>query len=146
MKRYIYQITNDVDNMTYIGSTKDMLDRWKKHRTNFRSEARDSHYKLYEHLRGIGIDHCKIEKIDEIMCKTREDARKLEQHYIDKIPEQFRLNDRNAYTDRQAYIESRISKKKLYDKQYRGKNAELLKAKRKEYCKRNREKINEYHL
>ena len=65
---YIYKITNLVNNKIYIGKTKNIEKRWKRHiylaKTGFKRH-------LYEAMRKYGIDNFSIEIIDE--CKDGEE-------------------------------------------------------------------------
>ncbi len=56
---YIYKITNDIDELVYIGSTNNIKARWGLHR----SYSKHSNFKLYRHIREIGLEHFKIEAV-----------------------------------------------------------------------------------
>lgn len=62
---YIYKITNDVNDKIYIGQTKRTLSkRWYEHKLY--AKQPDSNNKLYLAMKEIGIDHFKIDPIEEV--------------------------------------------------------------------------------
>ena len=62
---YIYKITNDINNLIYVGQTKRTLARrWYEHKKY--ALEKDSNTKLYQAIKIIGINHFKIEPIEEV--------------------------------------------------------------------------------
>ena len=62
MEKYIYKITNLINNKVYIGQTKDLHKRWKGH-CDCASDRRYTNY-LYNAMRKYGIDNFKMEVIE----------------------------------------------------------------------------------
>lgn len=62
MEKYIYKITNLINNKVYIGQTKDLHKRWKEH-CGCASDRRYTNY-LYNAMRKYGIDNFKMEIIE----------------------------------------------------------------------------------
>ena len=62
MEKYIYKITNLINNKVYIGQTKDLRKRWKEH-CDCASDRRRTNY-LYNAMRKYGIDNFKMEVIE----------------------------------------------------------------------------------
>ncbi len=90
---FIYKITNDIDELVYIGSTNNLKARWGLHR----SYAKHSNFKLYRHIRQIGLEHFKIEAVIEFLQEPdKSTILQLEQAYIDYY--RYRsLNTKRAY-------------------------------------------------
>lgn len=44
MKKYIYKITNNIDNKCYIGQTKNLKDRWCKHKSQLKHNKHENIY------------------------------------------------------------------------------------------------------
>ena len=91
-KRYkreynVYRIVNDVDEKVYIGSTTtELWHRMSQHRADARKGEKSP---LYEHMRKIGVEHVKIERIctsDELHIKE------VEEMTINSTPKEIRLN------------------------------------------------------
>ena len=60
----IYIIKNEIDDRVYIGSTcKDIQQRWLKHVSNHNTKDK-RHYKLYTHMRELGVNNFSIELLD----------------------------------------------------------------------------------
>ena len=89
-KMPIYKV--QVGDMSYIGSTYNFHRRLRQH--NYRlsdppAQQKNCHTKFYRKLREMGID-----TIDETICSIIDEGNgvELEQHYIDEIPKEQRLN------------------------------------------------------
>lgn len=62
---YIYKISNDINNLVYIGQTTGSIQaRFKQHLYDSKKHINDTH-KFYNAIRTIGADHFKIEIIEE---------------------------------------------------------------------------------
>lgn len=107
----IYKIINDIDNMVYIGSTKQtLLNRWYGHMTDIKHE-KISTKKISTHINLIGKEHFKIELIEEIIC-DRITSKKREQVYLFGIPLECRLNSCRAHIPNKNYRTNFMAKRK----------------------------------
>ena len=61
--KYIYKITNLINNKIYIGQSKDVNRRWREHCLNSVSNNNENRY-LYSSMRKYGINNFKIEIIE----------------------------------------------------------------------------------
>lgn len=74
---YIYKITNDINNKSYIGLTTTTVEqRWSKHIRNYQTVD----YALYKAMRKYGIDHFLIQMVER--CDN-ECLNERERYYID---------------------------------------------------------------
>lgn len=111
---YVYQITNTIDNLTYVGCTKNSL---KARMADHRSTAkRGRTSKLYRHMREVGPYRFNIELIESRACASLMVARMFEQEMINLfLPE---LNTIRSYSTtaqkKQTHIDNsrRASKKR----------------------------------
>ncbi len=147
----IYKITNDIDDEIYIGSTTQRLcDRWKYHR--WASKTLKS--KLYSHIHSVGLDHFKIELIENYPCSTKKELHSRECIFI---KEQGSLNkiipgrtikqwgiDNAERKKETAKRYAQCEKKKEYDRKYRLENRELINEKKRK--RRLEEKIKKNNL
>ena len=79
---YIYCLHNEDLPEYYIGSTKNLTNRWYGHRGD---SKRHPNYKVYKYINNnCGINNFKMEVLDEIYG-DKQDARKLERYYIDLL-------------------------------------------------------------
>ena len=91
-KRYkreynVYRIVNDVDDKVYIGSTTtELWHRMSQHRADARKGEKSP---LYEHMRKIGVEHFKIERI---CISDASHIKEVEEMIINSIPKEIRLN------------------------------------------------------
>ena len=77
---YIYKIINDINNLIYVGQTKRTLTRrWYEHK-KYALES-DSKTKLYQAIKTIGVEHFKIQLIEEVFGIEERNCR--EQYWIE---------------------------------------------------------------
>lgn len=76
MKKYIYKITNLINNKIYIGQAKDVFHRWYEH--CLESATKKSNRKLCNAIRNYGVNNFKIEIIEGLI----ENYNEREQYWI----------------------------------------------------------------
>jgi len=64
MKKYIYKITNRINNKVYIGQTNNIRNRWNEHKRNGSSKELGNNYKLYNAMNKYGINIFDFEIIE----------------------------------------------------------------------------------
>lgn len=75
----IYRIVNDVNGMTYYGSsTQSLSKRMAKHRWSFKNNKIPSTYNKFGN-----IEDCKIFLIENYPCENKEQLLKRERYYIE---------------------------------------------------------------
>ncbi len=95
---FVYRITNSIDDMVYIGSTKRSLSaRMIQHRYYTTNEKTKPCFKLQKHMVALGFKNFTITAIHVVEYESRDKLRKLEQEELDKIPKEKRLNVVDAY-------------------------------------------------
>ena len=95
-KRYkreynVYKIVNDIDSKVYIGSTTTEL--WHRMGQHRNDAKRGEHSPLYRHMRELGAEHFKIEKICSV---DPEKLREVEEMVIATISIKDRLNSKKT--------------------------------------------------
>ena len=112
-KSVIYSIRNDIDTNIYIGSTtQELSKRMADHRYNHVKNSQ----KLYDKMRGVGVEHFYIELIEEYPCSNLQQLRKREGHYIRELGT---LNSRVAGRTREQWRVDNKPKIALYEEQRR---------------------------
>lgn len=93
----IYKITNSVDDMVYIGSTRQKI----YHRLNgYKTDIKKGCGKpITQHMIKHGFECFKLEEIKKVVVSSRLEARIIEQEEINKIPPELRLNVLRAYSE-----------------------------------------------
>lgn len=76
----VYKITNLLNNDCYIGSSKDIAYRWKKHLSTYNRKGKQYNYHLYRALRKYGVENFEFKVIE--LC-SEEERITLEQKYYD---------------------------------------------------------------
>ena len=112
----VYKIQDNQNSENfYIGSTKNLNMRIKKHKQNMNCVAK-SHFKLYRYVKEHGgwdnFDISILAMIDDIDIGDLCSKEQLEQRYIDKYKPL--LNERNAYLT----PEQKRDAHKIYNKNY----------------------------
>jgi group I intron endonuclease len=113
----LYKITNSVDDMIYIGSTRlKLTKRFNVHK--YYARKNDTR-KFSQHMIKVGIDNFKIELIETITVATTNEARIREQLEIDKCDKTKLLNTHdsiNKNPNRTGSPHKLITRKKYYQK------------------------------
>jgi hypothetical protein len=89
-----------------------------------------------------GIDNCKIELVEEVECKTKEELHQREGFYIRSFD---CVNKFIAGRTKKEYYQENKEKIKEREKEYREENKEKIKERDKDYYEKNREKVKERH-
>lgn len=126
MQGKIYKITNDINALVYVGSTtRTLARRMNNHRTTARKEGKSA---LWRAMRELGIDHFKIELVEEFECNTKEELRIREQYWIGQLD--TLQNGYNKYFACQSE-EQKIARAGRHAR-YQERNRELINQRRKE--------------
>lgn len=138
----IYKITNDIDDEVYIGSTIQSLnDRWINHKSEMINIEKYPNSKLYTKIRELGVEHFKIELIEEYSCENLEELKQKEQQWIRT---HGTLNYHLPGRTRKQYWEENKEKIIEVEKQYYETNKEQILEKKKIYRQNNIDKIREF--
>ena len=80
-KAKIYRVVNDINNMTYYGSTCSPLStRMSKHRWSYNNNENKTYLQFGQ------ISDCKIFLIENFPCNSKEELRQRERFYIENNP------------------------------------------------------------
>ena len=122
----IYGLVDKEGQVYYVGHTKDIKDRVRCHKKDYKNENRNHYnYPVYKHIRDNNLEINYVileEKINE------EDKRKKEREWYQKY-------------DNLCNVDTPNRSKKEYQKEYYEENKETIK----EYRENNKEKISEYN-
>ena len=105
----VYKITNTVTGDFYIGSSKDVKQRWRAHKCPS-SWKRLPNNKLYQDMRKYGVDNFDFQILEVV---EPEELKEKEQKFIELLKPAY--NDRNANG---LNIERQKETKKEYHKEY----------------------------
>jgi hypothetical protein len=120
----IYFISNDVDNLIYVGSTiKPLNRRFTLHKS---ASKLYPERKIYKHFTKLGIDHFEIKLIKKYPCNNKLELEIEEERY--KILLNAQLNTRRAHRTAEQLKE--------YKKEQNDRNNKI-------YYQKNRAKLNE---
>ena len=109
----VYRITNTVTGDFYIGSSKNVKQRWRSHK--WPSKWNECPNKqLYKDMMKYGLDKFVFEVLEEVEEVEPEHLKEMEQHYIELLKPTY-----NNYRANGFDIERRKKSKKEYDKEYR---------------------------
>jgi hypothetical protein len=140
---YIYQITNKINDMIYIGSTcQNLKKRMSQHRAHYNSwKIGKSHfYYLFDIFDEVGTENCNIELIMEITCNDRNYIRKRERDFYDILPNSNKNKPyiyKHEYTHyfkewrklHKGYMKEWEEKHKGYFEKYRQQNTKSVQCK-----------------
>lgn len=131
----IYKITNDVNDLIYVGSTIGPLcKRMAGHRTDAK---RDKKSAINTAIRELGSQHFKIVLIENFTCQTREELRAREDFWIETLGTRARgYNQFAAYRTEEQRVE--------YNRQYYEQNRELVRQRYEQNRERELERGRQY--
>lgn len=98
MKANIYKITNNKTEDIYVGSTiQKIKNRFKSHRSNANLNKPG---KLYDCMRKNGIEHFKIELLEEIEVESQSEIGQKEIEYCDRLHPSLNMKNPNRIRHR----------------------------------------------
>ena len=109
----VYKIVNEIDDKLYVGSTKQKLkERYSYHKSSCNN---GSTCKVHQHMRGVGIENCRIELIEQRMVNNEKERFQIEQSWIDNL--KTSLNTIKAHmTEEEKKQYQQNNCKKYYEK------------------------------
>ena len=150
----IYKIWNDVNDEIYVGSTHDTLSRrMTKHRATVKT---NTSRRLYQTMNEIGIEHFRIELVENFSCKSKEELNAREGHWIRQIgtlnsviagrtkKEYYNEHKTIILEHQQQHYEQNKEIVQERQKKYRESHTEEISLQKKAYYEENKAKINEY--
>src|SRR4051812_38367035 len=88
----VYRITNSVNGKFYIGSSKNIVVRWRQHRLGAVYAGRDGFTSpLYYAFRKYGLHRFYFEILEEVALDKQE-LLDREQHYIDTLKPEYNIS------------------------------------------------------
>ena len=139
----IYKILNTVDDDCYVGSTTQALSkRMAVHRKSMNSQINRDRL-LYIKMKILGADKFYIELVEEYPCDNVEQLKQREGHYI---REMGTLNKLVAGRTREQWKTDNFEHRKDWQKKYDAEHKDAKDAYKKEYLKKNGDKIKEWLL
>lgn len=147
----IYKITNDIDNLIYIGCTCNLLDRRLTNHNNDSTKEYSKDRKFSQFILSHGIEHFNIHLIENYPCDNFMQLLDRESLWIKKFDSvKNGLNSVGDYTDeirkdkKKEYIEKYHDEINQWKKDWYNKNKNKILETRKEHYENNREKKIEY--
>jgi len=132
----------------YVGSTCNLENRIRQHKSDCCNNKKRSHYnlKVYQFIRDNGGFHNFKFIVLEHYKGEEEDLRQLERVWYETFPKELLLNSQYPFRSHGEYDKERYEKnkevikeqKKEYSKKYREKNKDYVK----DYYNKNKEEIN----
>lgn len=115
----IYKITNDINNKIYIGKTEvSLANRWASHVCEQKKMRDHGRSKIHDAMRKYGIEHFKIEKIEEYPNDQLNEREKYWIKTLNTLDDSFGYNISQGGEGKTLYNKELI--KELWDKGYNG--------------------------
>ena len=114
----IYKITNTVTGDFYIGSSKDMKERWRSHkRPSVWKKYKNN--QLYQDMQKYGLDKFEFEILEEV---EPEELKVAEQYFIETLKPTYNNRNANGW-DIERYKKTQKEYQKEYQKSDKGKES-----------------------
>ena len=118
----IYQITNNLNDMIYIGSTcLPLRKRWYNHK-NEMNYGKGSTRRLFQMAAQIGWDEMRIVLVESYSCDSSDELRRREEYHLQQVPAERRLNMMHAYQTPAEHVEQ----KRQHAARYQAANKEKI--------------------
>ena len=118
----IYQITNNLNDMIYIGSTcLPLRKRWYNHK-NEMNYGKGSTRRLFQMAAQIGWDEMRIVLVESYSCDSSDELRRREEYHLQQVPAERRLNMMHAYQTPAEHVEQ----KRQHTIRYRAANKDKI--------------------
>lgn len=146
----IYKIIHTQSDICYVGSTFNTLrDRWRRHKNNFENYLfkEGDNVAIFKYFKEFGVENFKIILIKEYMVIDRIHLEMYEQLWINKLNSVNINNPFNIMYEvyKKQYRQVKYQENKDYyknkNKEYREKNDELIKMRKRGYYQANKDKI-----
>ena len=112
----VYKITNTVTGDFYIGSSKDMKERWRSHkRPSVWKKYKNN--QLYQDMQKYGLDKFEFEILEEV---EPEELKIAEQYFIETLKPTYNNRNANGW-DIERYKKTQKEYQKEYQKSDKGK-------------------------
>lgn len=128
--------------LVYIGSTCEptLARRMAGHRSNYRLYL-NGKYGYVTSFKVLQYDDARIDLIESIECKCKDELRQIEGKYIEEID---CVNKLIAGRSKKQYRQDNREKLRETNKQYYENNKEKVRERHKKYYENNKEKVREY--
>jgi hypothetical protein len=125
----IYKITNDINDKIYIGATtyQYLCNRLNVHKQHTKDNSNRRNSPMNNEMKLLGVEHFKIELIENFPCSNKKEMVEKEQYYIDLLKPQlnkFRSIEDPEY-EKKRYIRDK-DKRLLLSKNNYNKNKEKI--------------------
>lgn len=135
----IYKITNTVTGDFYIGSSKNIKERWKNHKKPSRWKQYPNN-PLYKDMQKYGVDKFELQILAEI---EPEQLKETEQQFIEKMHPTYNNRNANGWNI-ERLKESKRKAKRKYNKSDKGKESKRKYNKTEKGKESKRKAINKY--
>lgn len=119
----IYKITNKINNLSYIGQSTQIEQRFREHKKSY-NWYREKNKKLYKDILGYGINNFSFEILEE--CSV-EDLNDREQYYIkyyNTYPDQYNMTPGGQFNAEESHPSHKLTKQDVIDIRTRYNNQE----------------------
>jgi group I intron endonuclease len=106
----VYKIVNTVTNECYVGSSKNVKDRWHEHKCLYK-QKRHPNNQMYKDMQELGIDKFRFQILAPV---EPEHLKEVEQEFIDILHPTYNSNRANGWN-----VERIKDYQKEYYKEYR---------------------------
>ena len=97
----IYKITNNCDDMIYIGSTcMPLSKRFYNHKAESAAK-RNPNRRLFVHANQVGWAECQIVLVENFSCNSSDELRQREEYHRHRVPPEQCLNAQRCFTTRE---------------------------------------------
>ena len=144
-KGKIYRIWNEIDDRIYIGSTcQTLAQRMGEHRRSM-NKVTKMKYRIYQIMKEIGVEHFKIELLEECECENNDQLRKREGELIREYKPELnsRIEGRPVQEAKKAYREANKEHVREIAKIYEESHKDSIRERKQKYYQDNKERISE---
>lgn len=119
----IYKITNKINNLSYIGQSTQIEQRFREHKKSY-NWYREKNKKLYKDILEYGIDNFSFEILEECSMEELNDKEQYYIKYYNTYPNQYNMTPGGQFNAEESHPSHKLTKQDVIDIRTRYNNQE----------------------
>ena len=110
----IYKITNKINNLSYIGQSTQIEQRFREHKKSY-NWYREKNKKLYKDILEYGIDNFSFEILEECSIEELNDKEQYYIKYYNTYPDQYNMAPGGQFNAEESHPSHKLTKQDVID-------------------------------
>ena len=119
----IYKITNKINNLSYIGQSTQIEQRFREHKKSY-NWYREKNKKLYKDILEYGINNFSFEILEECFVEELNDREQYYIKYYNTYPNQYNMTPGGQFNAEESHLSHKLTKQDVINIRTRYNNQE----------------------